>query len=426
MKTLSITEYGRIPRSQLSPMLIQRLQRFDEAWSRAMGGSTVFNWGQIAWIGAGSWVGVVQVPGLTVEILPKTDGGEGPGNALHTLLFMLSYTQRVPISERDLAELGTQDLSLMDALVAIFAKRLQTELSRGQVRNYEQRRENLPVLKGKLMVSQHIRQNCVHRERFAVAYDEFTGDTLLNRIIKAAASKLLGAVTHSRVQTQLRTALIQLDAVSDIVPLPHDRHKVFFTRANERFRALFEFARMVLFGQTPMPKQGERETFSLLFAMNDVFEELIGRFMQRHASEIGLKRKHVHLQAVGRRRALVRRSDGRGRFYTKPDILIDHPIDPHAVRSIIDTKWKRLAPEAGAQNKLAIADFYQLYAYGTRYHCPSNILLYPEVAGAKPETYYFDDQPDRKMRVATVDISCDLRKSKDRLIGELRALVTER
>ena len=68
----------------------------------------------------------------------------------------------------------------------------------------------------------------------------------------------------------------------------------------------------------------------------------------------------------------------------KPDILIDHPSQKGAVQGIIDTKWKRLSKEGATSkaNDLSIGDFYQLYAYGTRYDCDHNVLLYPEVAGA--------------------------------------------
>ena len=420
-----ITEYERIRRSELSPVMLDRLQRFDEEWSREKGGATVFDWSRIGWIGAGSWVGVVQVPGLTVQILPKIDGGDGKDYALDNLLYMLSYTHEVPMSERDVASLQTQDMDLMDALVSIFAKRLLTEVSRGQCRGYVHKEEILPVLKGKLLVGEHIRRNAVHKERFAVGYDEFTADTTLNRMLKAAVATLLKRVSQSRIQTQLRTVLAHLDPVSDVVPVPSDRDKVFFSRANERYRPLFEFSCMILFGQTPMPKHGQRESFSLLFSMNDVFEEFIGNFILRHADKIGLRRQQVHLQAAHRRRALVKRENGKGKFYMKPDVLIDHPTEKGAVQTILDTKWKRLSKDGADRqsNDLSISDFYQLYAYGTRYDCDRNILLYPEVAGAKPTTFHFDENHNRVIQVATIDVSRQLQNATPYLLKALSKII---
>lgn len=424
MIIIRIAEFGRIRRSDLPPALLDRLQRFDEAWSRDKGGSTVFNWSHIGWIGAGSWVGVVQVPGLTVQILPKVDDGVGQHHALNNLLYMLSYTHHVPISERDLASLHTQRLDLMDALVSIFAQRLLTEVSRGQSRDYVYHEEILPVLKGKLRVTEHIRRNAVHKERFAVGYDDFTADTTLNRILKASVLALLKRVQQSRVQIQLRTVLTHLDPVTDVVPVPSDCNKVFFSRADERYRPLLQFACMVLFGQTPMPKHGERESFSLLFSMNDVFEEFIGNFIVRHARELGLRREQVHLQARRRSLPLVRRQDNKGKVYMKPDVLIDHPWNGGCVDTIIDTKWKRLSKDAAqSSNDLSISDFYQLYAYGTRYDCDRNVLLYPEVAGAKPTTFHFDENPARRIAVATIDLNYDLRRAPKRTIAALRSIV---
>ena len=72
MRRISVPEYGRIPVSDLSPDEIRRLRTFDE--SRGASAPSVFDWRFRQYIRPLNLVGVVQVPGLQVEILPKIDG----------------------------------------------------------------------------------------------------------------------------------------------------------------------------------------------------------------------------------------------------------------------------------------------------------------------------------------------------------------
>ena len=72
MTSLSVPEYARIPRDRLRDKVWARLQRFDELQCRESG-RPVFDWGAKRYVRALNYVGVLQVPGATVEILPKID-----------------------------------------------------------------------------------------------------------------------------------------------------------------------------------------------------------------------------------------------------------------------------------------------------------------------------------------------------------------
>src|SRR3954468_21825588 len=108
MTHFSILEYGRIPRHDLPERSLRRLQEFDERLSRVEG-KGVFDWSRLHDFRATNYVGVVQVPGVSVEILPKIDDPIGSHldenlrqRAQSNLLYMLSLTKNLPIEERDL------------------------------------------------------------------------------------------------------------------------------------------------------------------------------------------------------------------------------------------------------------------------------------------------------------------------------------
>lgn len=100
MSLIVVHEYGRIERSRLGKALERRLHRFDDRHAKSIG-DHVFDWRFEKYVRAKSYVGVVHIPGLTVEILPKIDDspiGDGPlaeGSEMaissrRNLLYMLS------------------------------------------------------------------------------------------------------------------------------------------------------------------------------------------------------------------------------------------------------------------------------------------------------------------------------------------------
>ena len=146
-------------RVELAPEHFERLQRFDESMG-ATEGQQIFDW-KLRYAKASQWVGVMQVRGLSVEVLPKI---EEPGLTTHdareefarkNLLYMLSLTGELPIRERDLAAQAVYSAPLIEALIRIFAERLFEELNRGVEHGYVRREENLHVLRGKLLFNPH-------------------------------------------------------------------------------------------------------------------------------------------------------------------------------------------------------------------------------------------------------------------------------
>jgi len=417
MKQLSVTEFERIPRRTLGTELCARLQRFDDHFAKSSR-ETVFDWSRIGYIRALHWVGVIQVPGLQIEILPKTDAQEG--TARKNLLLMMAACRRLPLRERDIAGLALEKRPILEALIAVFAERLLNELRRGLDHEYVRREENSGFVRGKIVLPIHLRKNLAHAERVYVAYDEFLEDTLISQILKRASRVLLRQTRVAETQRLLREALLVLANVSVRPIRPRHFREVRLSRQNERFRDLLDFCRLVLLENTPAPRAGETPTFSLLVQMNELFEEFVARMIRRHAVDLGLERSSVHIQGKRRHRHLVRDEDGRLRYRLKPDVLITDGKQNAA--AILDTKWKVLGDEGDLRP--SEADVYQLHAYAHRYRCPDNVLLFPSAPGLERRTFTFADaDPPARLRVEFLDVSQDLSKDRSALVSQLREVL---
>ncbi len=431
MKKIIIPEHGQIiswKRKTSPPEASERiayLEKHEQHLTR--NGQPVFTWYGDS-LKANQWVGVVQVPGLQVEILPKVDNlgpienGDGDqwGESRRNLLYMLAVAGDIPIRSRDISRLAARRAPLNETLSALFANSLKDELLRGCERNYVHHEQNLRVFKGRLLVNKQLLRNSAHRERFYCRFDQFSEDTVMNRIFKAACRFLLDATRLPGTQDSLRHCLLLLDEVKTIEIYDSHFERISFNRQNERFENLFHFCRLVLGGRAPTISAGRERSFSLLFDMNKVFERFIASFMHDKVMP-NMPGYSLYPQARRNRRPLFQNDDNRGELLLEPDILIRAKQDN--TNLIIDTKWK--------SSKVSNSDLYQLYAYTQRYCCRQSVLLYPLVPGARQRDLHVLDEKNekcgRRVSIRFANVNRDLYKADERnlLAAELGLLVRE-
>ncbi len=433
MKRLTIIEHEHInigdAKNEISEPLFKKLHKFDVKYSENKSeGQRIFNWGD-RYFKAKQWVGVIQIPGLNIEILPKIESNDNEVNnnnnfARKNLLYMLSIAIKLPFKERDLAVLDIRNAPLFETLIRIFATRLQNELVLGVNKFYIDKEENLNRLKGKIVFNKHIQFNAAHKEKFFVKYQDFLDDIPLNRILKAACNKLINITNSSKSQEKLKHCLLLLCDVRNVNITIDDFNKISLTRQNERFQEVFTFCKLILFNQTPSASSGKERTFSLLFDMNNVFEDFIAQFMKKYCMK-ELKYS-IYPQGKGHHKAVFTKN-GKDKLYLKPDILL---INDKGANLIIDTKWKRPVK----QNKLQVSrdDYFQMFVYAHRYKSAKNILLFPSTLDTdinfEENLTIIDDNEkyndEKQVKVKFIDLSRDLKQNRESLKTDLIALTT--
>ena len=152
-------------------------------------------------------------------------------------------------------------------------------------------------------------------------------------------------------------------------------------RTMQHYRPVMAWVGLFLFGQGLVTWRGKHENQSLLFPMEEIYEDFVTQCFRRHQDEYGVR-------AQGPQVKLTRDPEA---STMKPDITLHAG---GAIRFILDTKWKRLASAANDPKKRGIAqgDMYQLYAYGKRYGCRTIALVYPRTGDfEEPLRFVFDD-----------------------------------
>jgi 5-methylcytosine-specific restriction enzyme subunit McrC len=162
-------------------------------------------------------------------------------------------------------------------------------------------------------------------------------------------------------------------ALADVARLPAKQlvqERVVLDRTNIAYHDLLKLARALLHGHYQSIGGEEGIGFSLLFDMNRLFEEFIGRTLRKAMRDSGLL---VRLQNP-KSYALSKIGTNEPRFMTKPDIVIQSGDTPVMV---IDTKWKQLAAIDDSKRGVSQSDVYQMMAYAQIYRVKHLMLLYP-------------------------------------------------
>jgi 5-methylcytosine-specific restriction enzyme subunit McrC len=321
-------------------------------------------------------VGVVAAPGVTLEILPKIDGLTTEG-IRRNLVRMLARVFDLKVASGSLADLGWQRHDLLEILIRLFCDQLFEAVHRGLPRRYIAHEDDLPKLRGRLDVMRQFTVLAASPQKLACRFEELSADIPLNQIMKAAVGRLSGIARASENQRRLAELSLAFDDVTSvpITALAWDR--VILDRTNSPWGSLLNLAKLLLGERFQTTSSGQGRGFSLLFEMNTLFEEFVGRSLQGALAGSGLD---VRLQGP-QSHALLGENDVR-RFATRPDIVISRGGKPVL---IIDTKWKRLKGELDDLKRgVSQADVYQMMAYAHVYQCERLMLLYPHHYEAGP------------------------------------------
>ncbi len=344
------------------------------------GGSGVLEHGRHA-LRARGVVGILATKDCSLEILPKIDVVPGESIDLQNaairkrLIHMLAVALNLKIDLGAITDLDWQRETLLEILIRIFCDKLTEAVRKGMPRRYDEQEEDLSALRGRLDVTRQFTRNAVNPSRLSCRFDVLSEDTALNRVMKAAVIHLSRVSRSSLNQLKLRELAFVYADVTEISSSALRWGEIVIDRTNRQWHELLAMARLFLQNRYQTTTGGAGLGSALLFEMNTLFEEYIGRLISR--SLIGTDMT-VSLQG-GRLYCLVADGAEHGIFQTKPDILIRRA---GRVIHVIDTKWKRISsriddPKQGVSQ----SDVYQMMAYAQLYSAPRLTLLYPHHPG---------------------------------------------
>ena len=317
-----------------------------------------------------SYVGVIQVGPLTIEILPKADKG-ADGNKVkwrNTLIDMLRECGYLKLASVSRADLHLRRASLFDLYMEAFLDEVRMVLHQGLVRKYRQTEGNIPALKGRLQFSRHLSENHIHRERFYTFHTSYDRDNVFNSILKCALELVTRVAQSPYLQREAKGLVEHFDDVPGKPITINTFCRLRYDRNTERYRYAIALARLIILNFQPDVRAGREDVLAILFDMNVLFETYVFKQIRRAARQ--LDRNDVDVS--GQRSQLFWRSPNSSRGL-RPDVVIRWGDGAPPNSTILDTKWK--IPKTGHPDD---ADLKQMYAYNLQFGSRRSYLLYTE------------------------------------------------
>lgn len=317
-------------------------------------------------------VGYLQVGQTAIEVLPKADRGTeagADGRWKQALLAMLEVARGLDLHSPTDAAQSVDRATLLELLSGAFVREVATILRQGLARAYRTQESNGTTLRGRLLMTEHVRENVVRADRFYVRFATFDGDIAVNRIL----GETLRVIADLPVSPGLRARAAEQGARFESFTPIELRSRLFerltLGRSTARYERALGLARMILEEVAPALVSGRTSVFALMFDMNRLWEDFVAALFRRArvpGIEVQTQSSRVFWRAEQSRRKLVR-----------PDLLVRDAASGEALL-VVDTKWK--VPTDGVPSD---DDLKQMFVYNELFRCGAAVLLYP---AASPES----------------------------------------
>jgi 5-methylcytosine-specific restriction enzyme subunit McrC len=247
--------------------------------------------------------------------------------------------------------------SILDLYFQLFLDELNSLVRQGLLKQYRQSEGNLSALKGRLVFSQHLRYNLIHKENFYTAHQIYNYDNIYNQILSKALNVLLSINYNPYIVEQINRLKLLLPLVSDVFPTEKDFDKLHWHRKTETYKKAIQIAKLIILNYFPDIRTGKEDILAILFDMNKLWEEYVYRLLLRSTNQ----------------RYVISYQNSKPFWEHKtirPDIVIRSLEDN--ITYIVDTKWKLIDSLYPADD-----DLKQAYAYNMYWDTPKCLLLYP-------------------------------------------------
>jgi 5-methylcytosine-specific restriction enzyme subunit McrC len=214
-------------------------------------------------------------------------------NLYHILLYVWGrYDKDLAAHAREVGSEG--DISSLPNLFAhVLSEAVSQQLRRGLYRDYQPKEDTGPRIRGQLQVGPSIGRMLFQQGLAQCVFDEFSPDTLHNRIIKTTLLRLLreGGLEEA-IALRVRLLLPRLGEVSELELRRRHFSEVCLHRNNREYGLLLDICRFIYEEAMPTPHADQPMTFRAFAGdwfkrKGRLFQKFVSRFYELRATDAG-------------------------------------------------------------------------------------------------------------------------------------------
>ncbi len=325
---------------------------------------------------------------------------------IKNIYHMLAYAFQT-LRQSNFDDIATEEFdNIQNLFAAILSKGISQQLKQGLYREYLNRTEDIPVMRGKIDMPGTIRHKIAHRQMLTCEYDELSENNVHNRILKTTALLLLRSdQVSSEYKDILKKEMLFFSDVDVIEPTSISWSGIRFHRNNQTYRMLLSICQLILEGMLLTTDKGDYRLASFVDEqrMCRLYEKFILEYYNQEFPQLSVSASQIPWAL----------DDGIGTML--PVMQSDIMLTYHETVLIIDAKYyTHTTQEQYDVHTLRSNNLYQIFTYvknkeaslADKPHAVSGMLLYARTdETTQPDNTYH--MSGNRLDVKTLDLNCD-------------------
>lgn len=199
------------------------------------------------------------------------------------IYYMLSYAFK-DLREHNVVSVKPEEFENIHQLMAeIIIRGVSYQLKKGLLRNYESCQEELAILRGKIDISDTINSGSLIRRKLVCSYDEYTDDTLMNRILKSVMLLLIRSEIKDKQVVELRRLVRYFSSIAEVNLFNIRWDSLTYTRNHGEYRLLMSVCRIICENMLHSTEDGDVRLISFSEEnLNKLYEKFILNYCIKH------------------------------------------------------------------------------------------------------------------------------------------------
>ncbi|MCD8291140.1 MAG: 5-methylcytosine-specific restriction endonuclease system specificity protein McrC [Prevotella sp.] len=334
---------------------------------------------------------------------------------IKNIYYMLAYAFQT-LNQSNFENVATEEFeNIHNLFAAILGIGIGQQLKQGLYREYLNRSEDLPLVRGKIEMTGTIRNKIAHRQVITCEYDELSENNLLNQIIKTTVFLLLHSDdVDSKNKGLLKKEMTLFANVDKINPISISWKSIRFHRNNQTYRMLISICQLVIDGMLLTTDDG---THKLMHFIDDqlmcrLYEKFLLAYYNKEFPQLKVHDAQIPWALDDDTKTML------------PIMQTDIMLSLNETILIIDAKYySHIIPKSQYESgNLHSQNLYQIFTYVKNKeaelkdlpHEVSGMLLYAQTDETNLPNYTYR-MSGNKIAVKTLNLYCDFSEIKSQL-----------
>jgi 5-methylcytosine-specific restriction enzyme subunit McrC len=329
---------------------------------------------------------------------------------IENIYYLLCYAWN-KLDEKERVNVSIEDKTdLLDLFAKVLINAIKLLLKRGIDKNYIDHTEELAGLKGKIQISQTLKNNLLFKQRTICTFDEFSSNIISNRILVSTIYRLIRTKELDKALKNELVALRRMFFGIDQIEITHSLFKQVRLNRNNRFYGFVMSVCQIIYESTFPSEEPGHYKFSDFTRderkMNQLFEAFIRNFYRLEQKKYKTVKKEIIKWQFDN-------TDNESYQYL-PQMETDITLENEKDKIIIDAKFYRETMILNYdKERIKSANLYQLFSYllnqqdaTAKSKNATGILLYPTIENDYNLNFKYKDH---KIQIRTVNLNSNWR-----------------